>query len=328
MLQKKVIRWGILGAGKIAHSFVKDFSFMQNAELVAVAASDTDRAKNFADQYHIPLALSYEELYTHKNIDAVYIATTHNFHYDQALRCLNNGKAVLCEKPITVNQHQLKELIAAAKANHVFLMEAMWTYFLPALKKAKEWLEEGRIGKLRVIEADFGYPMEKDLSGRMYNPALAGGSLLDLGIYPIAFAFYFINSAPQSISSSAVMTSTGVDESVHMVFQYQDQTALLYSSIVTKMTNSGKIFGEEGYIEIPDFWKASEVRLYNKDHQLVEVYKDGRDSIGYIYEMQHANDLVLNAETESPVMPLSRSNELQEAMQLIRQQIGLKYPFE
>src|SRR3954447_8701207 len=150
------IRWAILGAGKIAHSFASDFSVVTNAELVAVASADKSRAETFAKEYNLPLAYSYSELYNSSEVDAVYIATTHNFHYEQCIECMNHGKNVLCEKPVTLNDRQFKELARLSHEKNVFFMEAMWTYFLPAVLKAKQWLQEGKLGSLKVIEANFG----------------------------------------------------------------------------------------------------------------------------------------------------------------------------
>lgn len=328
MNTKNKIHWAILGAGRIANAFAKDFPLMQNAELVAVASSDKERAEDFAKEYNIPKALSHDELYNSDEIDAVYIATTHNFHFEQALKCLQNGKAVLCEKPITVNDTEFKKLMAASKEKNIFLMEAMWTYFLPAIIKAKQWLDEGRIGKLKVIQADFAVPMEKNYEGRVYNPKLAGGSLLDLGVYPVALAYYFTNRVPEKITASGAMTQTGVDERLGMIFQYGDITAILFTAIITRMTNKLRIFGEEGYIEIHDFWRTRSAKLFDRDYNLLEIYDDGRTSHGFIFEMQHANDLILDGKIESPVIPHSRSNDIQETMTEIRKQIGLKYPFE
>ncbi len=325
---KDNIRWGMLGAGGIAHAFVNDFKWMQNASLVAVAASDAKRVKAFAAQYDIPQALSYDELYKNDEIDAVYVNTIHHLHFKQTLQCLENGKAVLCEKPITINDKEFKKLAAAAKANHVFLMEAMWTYFLPAIQKAKQWVDEGRIGNLKVIQADFAYPMDKNTQAKMFNPELAGGSLLELGIYPIALAYYFTNKEPEKIVASGQLTSTGVDERTGVILEYGDITATLFSSIVSRMTNVGRIFGEMGYIEIPDFWRAYGCRLYDKDYNLVDTYDDNRSSNGFIYEMQHANDMILAGHFESPVMQHSRSNAIQETMTEIRRQIGLVYPMD
>ncbi len=328
MNTKTKIRWAILGAGRIANTFAKDFPFMQNAELVAVASSDKERASNFAKEYNIPKALSHDELYNSNEVDAVYIATTHNFHFEQALKCLQSGKAVLCEKPITVNDSEFKKLMAVSKEKNVFLMEAMWTYFLPAIQKAKQWLDEGKIGKLKVIQADFAVPMEKNYEGRVYNLKLAGGSLLDLGVYPVSLAYYFTNKAPEKITASGVMTKTGVDETLGMIFQYGDATATLFTSIITRMTNKLRIFGEEGYIEIHDFWRTKSAKLFDKYFNLSEAFDDERKSHGFIFEMQHANDMILEGKIESPVIPQSRSNNIQETMMEIRKQIGLKYPFE
>jgi predicted dehydrogenase len=328
MNEKNKVRWAILGAGRIANAFAKDFYLMQNAELIAVASSDKEKAASFAKEYNIPEAISHEELFNSDSIDAVYIATTHNFHFEQAMHCLQNGKAVLCEKPITVNDSQFKKLMSVSEEKNIFLMEAMWTYFLPAIQKANEWLAQGRIGKLKVIQADFAFNMEKNMEGRMYNPNLAGGALLDLGVYPISLAYYFAGKSPEEITASGVMTHTGVDESVGMIFQYGDVTADLFTSMVTRMGNTLKLFGEEGYIEIPDFWKAGAARIFDKEFNHVETYEDHRTSHGFIFEMQHANDKILSGRIESDIIPHSRSNSIHETMTAIRRQIGLKYPFE
>lgn len=328
MNTKTKIRWAILGAGRIANAFAKDFPLMQNAELVAVASGDKEKATNFAKEYNIPKALSHDELYNSDEIDAVYIATTHNFHFEQALKCLQNGKAVLCEKPITVNDAEFKKLMSVSKEKNIFLMEAMWTYFLPAIKKAKQWLDEGRIGELKVIQADFAFPMEKNMEGRMYNPNLAGGAMLDLGVYPISMSYYFTNKVPTKIMASGAFTKTGVDERLGMIFQYENFTADLFTSMVNRMGNTFKLFGEEGYIEIPDFWKAGSARLFDKEFSQCETYEDHRTSHGFIFEMQHANDKIIAGNIESDIIPHSRSNDIQETMMEVRQQIGLKYPFE
>ena len=327
-MKKEKIRWGILGAGHIAQSFVKDFPLLKNAALVAIGASDIGRAKTFAATHNIPQALSYDELYQSNDIDAVYIATTHNFHYEQTKKCLQNGKAVLCEKPVTVNDKEFKDLMSLSQRKNLFLMGAMWTYFLPAIHKAKQWIDEGRIGKLKVIQADFAYPMEKNMEGRMYNPLLAGGALLDLGVYPVALATLFMDKKPNSITASGVLTETGVDANVAMVLQYESATATLFTSMETRMTNKLRLFGETGYIEVPDFWRAYACRLFDKDYELIESFEDGRTSHGFIYQMQHATDNILNNETESNIVTHQRSNEIQEIMTEVRRQIGLRYPQE
>lgn len=324
----KKIRWAILGAGNIAKAFVKDFPYMQNAELVAVAASSREKAQQFATEHQIPLALNYQELYESRDVDAVYIATTHNFHLEQSLACIHSGKAVLCEKPITVNDRQFKLLSAAARERNVFLMEAMWTWFLPVIQKAREWVQQGRIGQLKIIQADFSFPSEFNPEGRLYDPALAGGALLDIGIYPIALTDFMMCRQPDSIVASGSLTSTGVDERVAILLEYGDVSATLYASIVARMKNMACLFGTGGRIEIPEFWKAVKCSLYDADGQLIEEFTDNRSSRGFIYEMQHATDCLLEGKTESNIVDFNSSNRLQEIMTTVRKQIGLHYPFE
>lgn len=322
------VKWAILGAGKIARSFISDFSAVNNATLVAVAASDTRRAADFATEHNIPLAYSYNELYTSDQVDAVYIATTHNFHYNQGMQCLLHGKHVMCEKPITLNDRQFKQMLKVANEQNVFLMEAMWTWFLPPIIKAMQWYTEGRIGALKVIEASFGFPMEKNLNGRMYNIELAGGALLDLGVYPVAFATYFMQKMPNAIISSGVQTQTGVDERTGMILQYGEVTANLFTSMVNIMDNKAMLYGEKGYIEIPHFFKATTAIRYDDFHNIVETFEDPRTTKGYNYEIQHATDKILQGSLESDVVTHALSNQVQEIMTEVRRQIGLVYPGE
>lgn len=328
MNASKKIRWAILGAGNIAKDFVKDFPLLQNAALIAIAASDKERAKVFAAVHNIPFAYNYEELYNSKEIDAVYIATTHNFHFEQSMQCMQHGKAVLCEKPITINDTEFKQMAELSKENNIFLMEAMWTYFLPAIQKAQQWIAEGRIGKLKVIQADFSFAVPKNMEGRMYNPYLAGGALLDLGVYPVAAATLFANGKPNSITASGVLTETGVDATTTMILNYGEYIATLTTSMVTKMTNKLCLFGENGYIEVPDFWRGYGCKLYDKDFVLQESFDDERTSHGFVYQMQHATDRMFNNEIESDIMPHKRSNEIQEIMTEVRREIGFTYPNE
>lgn len=322
------VRWAILGTGHIATQFAQDVKAVKNAGLIAVASRDKERAKEFAARYNIPHALTYDELYNSDLADAVYIASTHNFHFEQCLACIGHDKAVLCEKPITINDTEFKKLAALANEKKVFLMEAMWTYFLPALQKAKEWIDSGRIGSMKVIQADFSYLMEYNPSGRLYNPLLAGGALLDLGIYPIALATFFMNRKPDIIKASAIIGNTKVDEFTGMVFHYGNVSAVLFSSIRLTTPTKGIIFGDKGYIEIPDFYKARSAFLYNAEQKPVESFEDQRTTIGYNYEIQEATDCIIKGSCESMVVSHKRSNELQEIMTEVRNQINLKYPME
>jgi dihydrodiol dehydrogenase / D-xylose 1-dehydrogenase (NADP) len=322
------VRWAILGAGHIATQFALDFRSVKNAELVAVASGNSERGKRFAEKYGIPHCLTYDELYQSDLIDAVYIATTHNFHFEQSMACLKHGKAVLCEKPITINDTEFKELAAFSKEKKIFLMEAMWTYFLPALKKAGEWVLAGSIGAIQLIQADFSFMAEYDPLDKLYNPETGGGALLDVGIYPIALASFFMNRKPDSMKVSAIIGKSKVDEFTGMIFNYGDVSAILFSSFRFNSLNQGIITGDKGSIEIPDFYKATSAQLYNSEHQLVESFTDQRTTIGYNYEIQEVTDCVLKGVNESKFVTHSRSNELQEIMTDIRKLINLKYPME
>jgi predicted dehydrogenase len=328
MVKQRKIKWGILGAGNIAQAFVNDFPLLENAELVAIAARDKEKAKAFAATHNIQMAFTYDELYNSNEVDAVYISTTHNFHFEQAIQSMIHGKAVLCEKPITINDTEFKQLAAFSKEKNIFLMEAMWTYFLPAIIKAQQWVDDGRIGALKVIQADFAYPAEKNLDGRMYNPHLAGGALLDIGVYTVAMATLFMQQKPNSITSNAVFTETGVDATTTMSLNYGNVIAQLCASMVTRLNNKLYLFGESGCIEVPDFWRANHCKLYDKDFQLTETFDDARTSHGFIYQMQHATDKILSGDIESNIMTQKRSDEIQEIMTEVRRQIGLKYPME
>jgi predicted dehydrogenase len=326
MTTARKIRWAILGAGRIARVFVKDFVFVEQAELVAVAARDKTRAAEFAAECHIPQAMNYEELYAAKDIDAVYIATTHNFHFEQAMACIQHGKHVLCEKPITVNPTELNLLIAAAAEHKVFLMEALWSCFMPAMQRAKDWIKDGKIGALKIIQSDFSYPAVKNDEGRLYNPKLAGGSLLDIGIYPISICSMFTETAPRDISAMGVMANTGVDETCALLLNYGGITASLFSSVVTRMSNTFYLYGEKGSIEMFEFWKTRGCSLFDSDHQLIDQFDDGRPSHGFAYQIQDATNGILAGRLQSEIVPLHKSLEWQNTMMEVRRQLNFRLP--
>ena len=308
------IRWGIIGPGIIAHEFAHDFKFVGNAELKAVASRSFTRATEFAEKYDIPKSYgSYQELYEDADIDAIYVATPHTFHLQNSRDALQGGKAVLCEKPITTSPLELRELLEAADKTGNYLLEGMWTYFLPVIKKAKSWVEEGRIGKVRHIKSDFGYPVPFDPNGRMFNPELAGGSLLDMGIYTIAMAWYFKSMDPESVHVFSRKARTGVDLESTIVFDYGDAIANLSSSFRCKLNNWTYIIGEDGYIAIPDFWRAKECHLY-KVEECVDRYTDERTGFGFNYEVEAASSDILEGKTQSDIMPHHYSKKLQEYM--------------
>jgi len=316
-MQRK-IRWGIVGAGRIAQAFVKDMAFVTNAEVSAVAARNLEHAKSFATEFHIPKAYgSYAELFADVDVDAIYIATPHNLHFEQALLAMKAGKHILCEKPVTVSSDECRQLIDTAKEQGVFFMEAMWTYFLPAIRKAKTWVDAGRIGRIRHLKADFGYPLPYDANRREYDADLAGGCLLEMGVYTVAITDLFIKEEPSYCYSSVKFAPNGVEQDVVSVISFSDAIATIASSFSAKLQNWAYIIGERGYIAIPNFWRANDCYLYELDQQ-TDAFDDGRSSLGFDYQIQSVSDDILAGKLESGIVTHAMSLSFQERMEIIK----------
>lgn len=323
-----MIKWGIIAPGGIANAFAKEVIKTKDGILSAVYGRNEDKTKEFAKSHNIEkYYTNIDEFLSDDNIDAVYIATPHSYHMDYAKKCVLAKKHVLCEKPFSYNYKTGKDIIDIAKENNVFIMEALWTLFLPAINKAKEWIEEGKIGKVKLITASFGIKSEFNAKHRLYNPDLAGGALLDLGIYPILFSNYIANSYPIEIKSNAEFTKTNVDESNIINLKYKDGIlASLNCSLTTKLNNEAVIYGENGKIVIPRFWASKEAYLYIEENP--EKYIDEYEEAGYKYEIEEANSCIKNNTLESNVASHNNTLELAKIMDEIRRQIGLVYPFE
>ncbi len=322
------IKWGILGAGWIADKFVADFKLVDNGEVVAIASRSLEKAEALASKFNIPKAYgSYKELVLDKDIDIIYVATTHNFHFEHTKLCLNNGKHVLCEKPVTVSAAQFNKLAAQAHKANLFYMEAMWTPFLPAVKKAVEWVNEGKIGEIKVIQANFGFPAKPEFKERLFNPNLAGGALLDVGIYPLTIIEMFANSKINNFRCHSTFTDTGVDETLMVQLEYKNNIkAQLATSISTFLKNDAFICGTKGFIQIKDFWMSKSATLTTNEK--TETYNDPTETMGYNWETVAVNDDLLNGRIEDEVMTQARSRKMMLLMDSIRAKIGLKYPFE
>ena len=316
------VRWGIVSAGNIAGTFARDIAYTGNARVGAVAARSGFAARNFARKHGISSSYEgYEALFADADIDAVYIATPHTAHLENALAAMETGKAVLCEKPVTVNAQEFGKMTAAAADSGCYLMEGMWTWFLPAFIKAKEWVDAGRIGELRHIKADFGYPVRYDPDSRLYNPDLAGGCLLEMGIYPVALARYFTSRSPEAINVVSRFAPNGVDDDVVMIFDYDDCVATLATSFRCKLQNTAYIIGTRGYIAIPHFWRAPECNLYVL-HDVVDAYVDNRRGSGFEFQIAGVSDDILQGRKESAVVPQAASLAFQEDMDRVRATFG------
>lgn len=312
------LNWGIVSTGRIAALFCQDIAFAANSHLYAVAARTQDDADVFAQQYHVEKAYQgYQTLFDDPDVDIVYIATPHNFHFQQTYDALMAGKHVLCEKPMTVSVAECQILVDLAKAKNLLLMEALWTYFLPALKHAKQWLDDGLIGQLKHIKVDFGYPIPFNPDDRAYNPQLAGGCLLDMGIYPLAIANYFLEADIDNLYVQAHCCETGVEDDVIIIAKSELVMVSLAASFQCRLSNNAYIIGDKGYIIIPDAFRASKCHLYHLDEQ-VDTFSDNRQSLGYHFEAEEAYRLIENGIFESKVVSHQHSLLLQSQMARVK----------
>lgn len=323
-----MMKWGIIAPGTIANAFAKEVKNTKDGVVSAVYGRNEDKTKEFAKKHNIEKHYNnIDEFLNDDNIEAVYIATPHNYHMDYAKKCINAKKHVLCEKPFSYNYRTGKEVLELAKEKNVFIMEALWTLFLPAVNQAKKWIKEYKIGKVKLITANFGFKSEYNINSRLYNPNLAGGALLDVGIYPILFSNYIANGFPKEIKANAEYTNTNVDGSDIINLKYEDGIlASLTCSIAVDTDNTAVIYGDKGKIVIPTFWMSKEAYLYNEDTN--EKYIDEYEEAGYKYEIEEANKCIINKSLESNVASHDFTLGLAKIMDEVRNQIGLVYPFE
>jgi dihydrodiol dehydrogenase / D-xylose 1-dehydrogenase (NADP) len=323
----KKIGWGFIGAGGIAERFMAGLVQVPDAYLAAVSSRTYERAKSFADKYNAKVYRTVEELIADENVDIIYVATPNTVHKENTLMALNMGKPVLCEKPMAPNAEMVREMVNFAREKKVYLMEAMWTRFFPASKKVRTWLEEGRIGKVQFVTADFGFEA-KDPADIRLRPETAGGSLLDVGIYPLAFTFMVFGKKPNRITGLADMTPTGVDGAMGCTLGFEGGgLALLCSALTLDTPQVLEIIGEKGRIVVPKFWCPKEANLYI-DGKLEEYFTQDHVGEGYQFEIAAVQDDIRNGRLENDLMPLDESIAMAEVMDELRKQWGLAYPFE
>lgn len=325
---KVTVKWGIMGCGGIANKFAEGAVEAEGVEVIAAASRTPGKAEAFAEKHGIKSHYSdYEQLLKNKEIDIVYIATTHNFHYENALQVLESGKAILCEKPFTVNSREMAALIQKATDTNLFMMEAMWTRFLPAMVQIRSWLNEGMIGEVRQIRASLGFNFDLEPSHRMLNPALAGGVLLDMGIYPLSFANMIMKTKPIEMKALGEIGPTGVDVSSSYLLKYQSGClAMLNTTIKAPIYSRAEIIGSLGKIVIPSlFIAASKVIIHMEDQEPQEMDFPFDDSSGFKFEIEAASDSFRKGLIENEVMPLSDTLQLMETIDELKSQLGLVY---
>lgn len=322
----KKIRWGIAGPGIIAKKFAEAIFNVSDADLVAVASRSYDRADVFAKEFNIDRVFSsYEEMAESDLIDAVYVSTIHPYHESVAEIFLNAKKHVLCEKPMCVNARQAKRLKECAKRNGVFLMEAMWSRFLPAIVAAEKVVTGGEIGDVMGVSADFCYSIEIGEDPKLFENSLSGGSLLDVGVYALHIADMFIKANLKQVSVVSNIQN-GVDYHTQMLLKYDNGSiADLSSAIKLEKPFSCYVYGTKGHIYLPDFYKADRFTVsINDGEKREEIYLYGDN--GFEFEIEEVCRCVRDNKTQSDILPLSKTIEIIEQMDEIRKQIGLKYP--
>lgn len=317
--------WGVLGPGNIAVRFTNDLKRLSDATLLAAGSRTLDKAEAFAKRQGAVRAYgSYEELLRDRDVDAIYVATPHNFHRQHAIMALEHGKAVLCEKPMEVNAARVREMVAAARSHDQFLMEAMWTRFLPVISGVRQWIREGRIGEIRLVAANFGFRTAWNPDNRLLNLSLAGGATLDVGVYVVSLA-HMLLGAPSTVQARAHIGTTGVDELTSMILSYPNGAmAQLSCAVRANISDGARIYGTEGYIDVPEFWHATKATLQvaGEEPEVIE------GEAGYHFEAAEVADCVRTGLKESPIMPLDETIAIAETLEEVRRQIGLRFPFE
>ena len=320
--------WGILGPGGIAHAFAKDLALLQGHAIGAVGSRSISNAQSFADQFGGTAYGSYEELVNDSTIDAIYVATPHPAHHDNVILALNAGKPVLCEKPFAVNAKEAQAMVDAAAKNKVALMEAMWARFLPHYAKVREIMASGVLGPILSIHADHGQRLADQNIPRLIEPQLAGGALLDLGIYPISFAHMILGN-PIAINSTAVMTDKGVDAQTSMIFSYENGAqSILTTTMIEQTPCRAIVAGLNGWLEIDrTFYNPASMRVILNDGSVTQ-YPSTYTGHGLREQAESFKQVVQSGKMQSEILSWQDTIDIMKTMDTVREQIGLKYPFE
>jgi scyllo-inositol 2-dehydrogenase (NADP+) len=323
----KTYKWGILGTGFIAQKMADALPFVPQSKLYAIASRKTETANAFAKQYNVEKAYgSYEDLVQDPEVDIVYIATPHNLHYENTMMSLNNGKHVLCEKPFAVNGREVRRMIAKARETKLFLMEALWSRFLPNVIKAKEIVDSGAIGKIKLFKADFGLYRTFNPEHRLFNKQLIGGSLLDLGIYPLFLSLLLLGK-PKTINAIAGIGKTDVDYNCSFSFGYGDDTlSVMHSSLIAQTDIVAAIYGEKGTILFDNWWFTPvPIHLVDLNGNKTPIPLEFIGN-GYNYEATAMIQSLEQGKTQNDLMSWDDSLLLIDMLDTIRKEIGLVYP--
>ena len=337
-MSKERIRWGLMGSGRIIDRWIKGAKQVDDMDIVAVSSRKPESAKKMADKYDIPEVLTFDEMVNRDDIDIVYVPVPHVAHKELTIKALKAGKAVLVEKPAAVTAADFDEMAECAKENGTFLMEAVWTRFFPLAKRLDEVLKSGVIGDVRLFQSSFSFRSEPDQVPRLYLPELAGGALLDTGVYNLHFAEMVLGKDPVDVTGFCAMDTDEyhlkVDEQGSYVAKYDNgELAVMTSAVRTSMPDTAYIYGTKGSITVPVFWKPSRmlVNAEGKEEWIeapVDQKIDGIEDEGYQYEIRHVHECIRAGLIESPVMTWEKTRSVMKICDKLRSQWGLKYPFE
>lgn len=323
---EKQIKWGILGTGNIAKKFAEALKHTKNSELLGVGSRNIEHAKVFAEDFNVSRTYgSYEELAKDPDIDVIYVATPHVYHCENTLLCLNNGKSVLCEKPFAMNEREVQKMIDTAKEKNLFLMEAVWTMFQPTIAKTLEIIKSGRIGEIQYLTSDFGFRTPFNLSSRLFDPDLGGGSLLDIGIYPVFITLLLLGD-PDDVKAIARKTPQGVDETISMIFDYNSgQQASLFSTFQAITNIETVIYGSLGKITLNRKWFTHTWISVTMNDESVEEFKFDYKSNGYEFEAEEVVNCLLQGKKQSDKMSWDFSLRLIRMLDRVRKICEIKY---
>ncbi len=326
----KKIRWGILGCGKIARKFAADLRLVEDAELMAVGAREQSTAAAFAKDFPAKYVHgNYEELVSNAEVDVIYVATPHGLHHEHVMLCLKHKKAVLCEKAFAINYREAKEMIDFAKAQNTFIMEAFWTRLLPHYLKMKDMIAQSKVGKIKYLNAEFGFIPTPPFPTRLYQPSLGGGALLDIGVYPVFLALDVLGK-PDHIDAVMTPASTGVDEQCAITFTYHNGAiAQLFCSFASNLATGADIAGDQGRIRLTHrFHGPTTVLEYYPGivDTCIVIPFEKASGTGYEYEARHVNECLRNNLKESPVLTHNHTLLLMQTLDIIRAKAGINYP--
>lgn len=321
------LKWGILGLGKIAHHFCKDLLLVEGSELYAVSSRSKEKAVDFGSQYNATQSYgSYDEMLADPNVDIVYVATPHDSHLEYALAAIEAGKHVLCEKPLAVNYAQVSQLTEGAQEKGVFLMEALWTRFNPVIGQVIDKVKDGAIGIPTYLNSTFSFYKDIDPSSRLFNPKLAGGSILDVGIYPV-FLCYTLFGMPQSIAATGILSDEGIDVQMTALLDYGGGASQLMSGLQADCDMTSKIYGTEGQLIIDSRWhEAQSYQIKKADKEI--TYKHPTIGRGYAHEIIECMNCIESNQLQSSKWSHQDSLNLIAILDEIRRQVGVVYPFE